>query len=316
MRNVRAATRSRARPFVDDVLHDTGLVTVGMFRAEVGHPSFRDSGPIERHIFVFPRTSVVIRREGDRPFTTDCCTVVYYNRGQRYTREPVDPRGDRCEWFSVRSDVLREVLARHDPEAADRPRHPFGLTYGPSDPYAYAVQRVVVRHLIEENRPDALAVEEVSLGLLARVVGLAYGGPPVAARTLPEPPGNPADATDLAHGAREVILRRFADSLGLEDVARALSCSVYHLCRVFRRQTGTTLHKYRHQLRLRHSLEQVAEPNSDLTRVAFRLGFSSHSHFTASFREAFGDTPSEFRRTASSDRIRELASRLTVAPLF
>ena len=34
----------------------------------------------------------------------------------------------------------------------------------------------------------------------------------------------------------------------------------------------------------------------DLTELAMDLGFSSHSHFSARFRRAFGLTPSEFRR--------------------
>ena len=306
-----AESRRLDGPYVDEVLHETGLVTVGIFRADVSHPSFRDSGPIERPIFVFPRTSVVIQHQGDRPFTTDTCTVTYYNRGQRYTREPMDPRGDRCEWFSVRPDVLLDVLTAVDPAAVDRPEHPFRHAYGPSDAGAYALQRVVVRHLQSEDRPDALAVEEAVMNVLDRVVRMAYGEPAAAVALHGDSPGNPADAVGLAHDARKFFMSRFTDSLCLEDVARALSCSVFHLCRVFRRETGTTLHRYRHQLRLRQSLEHVAEPDSDLTNIAFRLGFSSHSHFTAAFRAAFGATPSVFRCTASSRRLRELAARLT-----
>ena len=34
----------------------------------------------------------------------------------------------------------------------------------------------------------------------------------------------------------------------------------------------------------------------DLTALALDLGFSSHSHFTAAFRRAFGRPPAEFRR--------------------
>jgi AraC-like DNA-binding protein len=36
---------------------------------------------------------------------------------------------------------------------------------------------------------------------------------------------------------------------------------------------------------------------SDLTALAFDLGFSSHSHFSAAFRRAFGCTPSAFRES-------------------
>jgi AraC family transcriptional regulator len=35
----------------------------------------------------------------------------------------------------------------------------------------------------------------------------------------------------------------------------------------------------------------------ELTAVAFDLGFSSHSHFTASFRRTFGAAPSALRKS-------------------
>jgi AraC-like DNA-binding protein len=48
-------------------------------------------------------------------------------------------------------------------------------------------------------------------------------------------------------------------------------------------------------LRLRASLEAIAERSLDLTSVALDHGFSSHSHFTAAFRREWGMTPSDWR---------------------
>ena len=50
-------------------------------------------------------------------------------------------------------------------------------------------------------------------------------------------------------------------------------------------------------VRLRASLDRVAA-GEDLSALAFDLGFSSHSHFSASFRRAFGVTPSRVRGLA------------------
>ena len=44
--------------------------------------------------------------------------------------------------------------------------------------------------------------------------------------------------------------------------------------------------------------------------VALDLGYSSHSHFTAAFRQAFGIAPSAFRRKATAEAVRELSARL------
>ena len=36
----------------------------------------------------------------------------------------------------------------------------------------------------------------------------------------------------------------------------------------------------------------------DLTELGLALGFSSHSHFSSSFRRIYGQSPAEFRRAA------------------
>ena len=73
-----------------------------------------------------------------------------------------------------------------------------------------------------------------------------------------------------------------------------MGTSPFHLARVFRRESGLTIHAYVHQLRLRTALERVMD-REDLSRVAVDLGYATHSHFTASFRRSFGVPPSSLR---------------------
>jgi AraC family transcriptional regulator len=51
-------------------------------------------------------------------------------------------------------------------------------------------------------------------------------------------------------------------------------------------------------LRLARSLS-VIDQYQDLAAMSFDLGFSSHSHFSASFRQAYGRSPSSFRQMAT-----------------
>jgi AraC-like DNA-binding protein len=78
----------------------------------------------------------------------------------------------------------------------------------------------------------------------------------------------------------------------LRDVASEVGMSVYHLCRTFQRVTGKTLHQYRSDLRVRYCLDSVRLGDSRVVDIALEAGFSSHSHFTSAFRQAFGETPS------------------------
>ena len=53
---------------------------------------------------------------------------------------------------------------------------------------------------------------------------------------------------------------------------------------------------YKYQTRLRLSRALLELPTcASLTELALDLGFSSHSHFTTTFKAAFGISPSLFR---------------------
>jgi AraC-like DNA-binding protein len=267
------------------------LVRVGRWRCPVENPVFFDSGPTPAALFVFPRESVWIQHVGGEPFVADANTVTYYNKGQVYTRHKLSVRGDHCEWFAVAPAAIAETLAVHDPEAVDRPDLPFRFTHGPSNPESYLRQRLVFQHVSRERKPDRLFVEEAVLSVLGDVAKLAYErqGAPAVPRVRHRRAG------DLVQSAREVIARRFKENLSLSDVAREVESSVFHLARVFKARTGFSLHAYRNQLRLRAALERLADRGVDLIDVALDLGFSSHSHFTESFRRNFGKTPSAVR---------------------
>lgn len=286
-------TADSPRHHLDVVVFASPLVRVGRWRCPADHPIFADSGPTPDALFVFPREGVWIKHEGGEPFVADANTVTYYNKGQFYTRQKLSVRGDQCEWFAVAPDAIAETLSAHEPAAIDRPESPFQFTHGPSEPDSYLRQRMVFEHVSREPRPDRLFVEEVVLSLLGDVTRLAYQrqGVKRPARTRQR------RDVDLVESARDVIARRFTENLSLSEVAREAESSVFHLARVFRARTGFSLHAYRNQLRLRAALERLAEPGVDLIDIALDLGFSSHSHFTDTFRRSFGNTPSVVRES-------------------
>ncbi|MGD9906024.1 MAG: helix-turn-helix transcriptional regulator [Vicinamibacterales bacterium] len=287
-------------------LFDTGIVAVGRWRCPADHPLFADSGPARGYLFVFPRTSVWIAHEGQPRFLADRATVTFYNRGQRYRRFAVAGGADHGEWFAVAAPVLADVLASADPPAADR-APAFAFTHGPSDRASYLAQRAVYEHVCRVDAPDALFVEETMLAVLGRVSRAARDQPRRVASSAGRTRGA---AGELAERVRELLAVRYGETLSLRDVARAVDCSPFHLARLFRRATGTSLHRYRTELRLRAALDRLAEAHTDLLELALSLGYSSHSHFTEVFRTAFGLTPSEARRRLVGGRGRELLAGL------
>jgi AraC-like DNA-binding protein len=58
------------------------------------------------------------------------------------------------------------------------------------------------------------------------------------------------------------------------------------------------LYRYQLRLRLARGLDLLGDCE-DLSALSMELGFSSHSHFSSAFRQAYGRTPAEFQRAAN-----------------
>ncbi len=99
-------------------------------------------------------------------------------------------------------------------------------------------------------------------------------------------------------------LRRVLDMLAanyhrdvtLFEMAGESGYSPAHFLRMFRAATGKTPCRYLRDLRLDEARRALIETDEQLASIAFRVGFSSHSHLTRLFRKQFGSPPSEFRR--------------------
>lgn len=100
---------------------------------------------------------------------------------------------------------------------------------------------------------------------------------------------------DHARHVQEFLATRFRDPLSLEDIAARVGVTTYHLCRVFRDATGISINAYRNALRLRASVEELADERASLANLARGLGYCSQSHFTAAFRRCFGTSPGRVR---------------------
>ena len=180
------------------------------------------------------------------------------------------------------------------------PRRPFAASTAPLGRRAVALLRLVVRHLRDWSPPDPLWVEET---LLEIVSALGPHG------ETPKRPRASARHDRFAQRVREILASRAEQPWSVTSIAKVMETSPFHACRVFRSRTGYTLHGYLTEQRLRRALTRLEEGDGqDLREIAVRLGFASHSHFTAHFRSAFGITPSEFRRCATPAAVRSPAA--------
>src|SRR5262249_41415669 len=100
----------------------------------------------------------------------------------------------------------------------------------------------------------------------------------------------------LIRRAKEFLEAELASPIRLTDVGRAVGASPAYLTDVFRRTEGIPLHRYLTHSRLARALVELPHATA-LPALALAVGFSSHSHFSSSFRRTFGCTPSRFRES-------------------
>ena len=103
---------------------------------------------------------------------------------------------------------------------------------------------------------------------------------------------------ELVASAKRYISSRPGERIRLVEVGRALGVSSAYITEVFRSVEGVPLYRYVRRKRLESAVRLLPGYASDLSVLALELGFSSHSHFTTAFAQAFGCTPAFFRQRA------------------
>jgi len=256
------------------------------------------------HEIVFPRHGAFERSNAYGKIVADANHVLFFHQNQPYQiRHPV-PGGDTSTIIALNPSVLLDMVQTVDPTVEERPDAPF--TAGHS--LAESQHHIRLHRLLKAASTgiDPLEIEESALTFAASVIQQSYQA--ANRRQWRTRSDTTEGRRDVVNRVKIVLAARFRDKLSLNQLARETFTSAYHLCRVFKDETGLPIHRYLLRLRLTHALEDIAEnPNVNLTRVALNLGFNSHSHFTAAFQQTFGIAPSRFARESSARSVRELS---------
>ena len=90
--------------------------------------------------------------------------------------------------------------------------------------------------------------------------------------------------------ALSYINEHFREELSVDTLAERLYLSPYHFMRLFKAQTGSTVHAYVRQKRLMHAARLIREGTS-AAKAAAESGFGDYSAFHRAFKESFGVSP-------------------------
>lgn len=95
--------------------------------------------------------------------------------------------------------------------------------------------------------------------------------------------------------ARDLVDASYAQSLDVDDLARAAGLSRAHFSREFRRAFGESPHAYLLTRRLERAATLLRSTDRPVVEICFAVGLQSVGSFTTSFTRAYGMTPTAYR---------------------
>jgi AraC-like DNA-binding protein len=88
---------------------------------------------------------------------------------------------------------------------------------------------------------------------------------------------------------------RYQDNITLDDIAKEVNISRYHLLRVFKSETGKTPFEFLNDIKIEHAKKLLVNKKFNMTEISSLCGFTNASHFSVVFKKKTGSTPSEFK---------------------
>ncbi len=116
----------------------------------------------------------------------------------------------------------------------------------------------------------------------------------MTAEALPYHPPERAHDPKVA-AALSYINEHLAEELTVEALAEGVYLSKYHFMRLFRADTGSTVHGYIRQKRLMYASRLIRE-GVPANKAAVDSGFADYSSFHRAFRELFGISPGQLKK--------------------
>ena len=233
---------------------------------------------------VFPYRGVYVRHVRQGQAVAEANQVLFFNATEGYRISHPVEGGDASLTLVINEPLLRELAPR--------------AFLRDSATLAFRQQRLridarsqmlvaLIGHSLRHNIAEPLEAESLALALVHRALGprTTHAAGASVGRQL------------LVDRAKLVLTSDLARRWTLAEIAAEVRCSSVYLTQVFQQVEGLPLYRYQLRLRLARALDLLARYD-DLTTLSLDLGFSSHSHFSAAFREAYGRSPSEFRQSS------------------
>lgn len=115
----------------------------------------------------------------------------------------------------------------------------------------------------------------------------------------------PETCSNYVQSAAEWIQQNYAQRITDEDVAKQLKVSADYLNRLFRKETGWTLHRYLNRYRIAQACIRILKGSDKIYEIAEQVGFSDYKYFFQVFTKLVGVSPTQAKKVLLSCNLQE-----------
>ena len=232
--------------------------------------------------------SLITRGEGIQTLND---VDVPFSPGQMFILSPADfhkftLRADEsCDYYSVTFSY--ELLDERISELFSLASLPMTLTLSSE---AFSLANELFERLREEYTKGSKRIaNQVYMNTLVEQLMI------ISLREYSENNGNLHSA--FLNRALGYLYSNFSKDITVKDAAEYMGYTTNYFNTVFKKSIGVPFGQYLRELRLNYASLLLRSRDISITEVALESGFESSAHFSRSFREKYGKSPKEYRKS-------------------
>ena len=102
---------------------------------------------------------------------------------------------------------------------------------------------------------------------------------------------------DYIEIAKKYIQEHFSEDISLTQISKHVCLSPSYFSRYFKNKTGKNIIDYINDLRIEKSKDLIVSTNENIITIYKTVGFKSKNHYYRLFKEHYGVTPLQYRRS-------------------
>lgn len=153
----------------------------------------------------------------------------------------------------------------------------------------YLAHQISTKHGLEiERATTSFDIERIAMTILENFT--------IAVRDLQN-----AKYSNLVRELMLYLNRHVTEPLSLDKIAKELFVTKEHIARLTKKETGQTINELLTKMKMLEAEKLLEEKTLSITEIAYYLGYSSPSHFSAIFMKINGCSPRQYAKLLSAN---------------